>query len=103
METNNQNNKTPHPEETGKVPKSGVMSETYKEDVNPQDELGNANGDPEDPEESKKAKEDLESYPLEEADTSEEDMEKERFRNGEFNRDDKEDENPSTNDSEFLK
>ncbi len=88
MKTNNQN--TPHPEETGKVPSSGVISETYKEEVNPQDELGNSSNDPKDPEEPQEGDEnDIDSYPLEEADTSPDD--------------DEEDNDPSTNDDEFFK
>ena len=77
METDSQTDKTPHPEKGGKVPASGVMSETYKEEVNPQDELGSSSNGTRDPEESKKRNEnDFDSYPLEEAD--EKDVEKER-------------------------
>ena len=95
MKTNNQN--TPHPEETGKVPSSGVISETYKEEVNPQDELGNTSNDPKDPEEPHEGDEkDIDSYPLEEADTSP--VEAEPFLD-----DDDDDYDPSANDDEFLK
>ena len=40
MESNNQNANQHHPEKEGKIPASGVISETYKEEVNRQDLLG---------------------------------------------------------------
>lgn len=73
METKNEGNKATRPEQTGKVPASGVMSETYKEEVNAQDKLGSSSKDPNDPEESDRSTEDdFGSYPLEEGDFSEE-------------------------------
>lgn len=97
MKTNNKN--TPHPEKTGKVPSSGVISETYKEEVNPQDELGNTSNNPKDPEEPQGAEEnDFDSYPLEESDTSA-DVETEPF----MDDDDDDEYDPSVNDDEFFK
>lgn len=107
MEANNQNKKKPHPEKTGKVPASGVISETYKEEVNPQDLLESSSSDPQDPEDSEENNEDnLNDYPLEEADiseeedTSDEDANKERYQNGEL---DNEANHSNTNDDDFLK
>jgi hypothetical protein len=102
MENKKQSKKTPHPEETGKVPASGVISETYKEEVNPQDELGSPSHDPQDPEESNNSGEkDLDSYPLEGPDESaEKDSEKD---NQEDNNDDQDMDSPRSRDDEFLK
>lgn len=101
METTNQNEKTQHPEETGKVPASGVMSETYKEEVNPQDELGSSSGDPNDPEKSQNKDDDIDSYPLEEADISKNDPGREQSDIRDL---DDQDIDPSTPDgNEFLK
>lgn len=64
MENNNEHKKESHPEKTGKVPSSGVMSETYKEEVNPQDQLGSAS----DKNNEKERQDSTDSYPLEEGD-----------------------------------
>lgn len=104
METNNKNNKTQYPEKTGKIPASGVISETYKEEVNPQDELGSTSLDPNDPEESQNSREDdINTYPLEEANIPEEDVEVERDDEDNFNNIDEDIDQSDTDDDEFLK
>jgi hypothetical protein len=105
MKTDNQSEKTPHPEKSGKIPASGVVSETYKEEVNPQDELGSSSRDPHDPEEPQKSKsEDIDSDPLEEADISEESIEEEEdYQNDSFDDDEGYTDFEDTDDDEFLK
>lgn len=101
MGNKNRSEEAQDPEKTGKVPASGVMSETYKEEVNHQDELGSSSNDPRDPEEPDKASEDdLDSYPLEKADES-----AERNTDEEDNTvdTDSHDVHPSTEEDEFLK
>lgn len=104
METNNQNEKTPYPENEGKVPSSGVMSETYKEEVNSQDELGSSSNNPRDPEESQKSiEENLDSYPLEEADISEKNIEEERYENNRPNNNEEDVDFSETDNDDFKK
>lgn len=101
MEDNNRSQEAQDPKNSGKVPASGVMSETYKEEANPQDKLGSSSNDPRDPEEPDIASEDdLDSYPLEEADES-----AERNIDEEDNTvdTDSQDIHPSTTEDEFLK
>lgn len=104
METDNQNGKAPHPEKTGKVPASGVISETYKEELNPQDILGSLPDhalDPDVPE--KDTEDDFDTDPLEEGYTFEEGREKGSNQNNEFDNDDGDIEPSNTNEDDFLK
>lgn len=104
MKTNNNAQKTNHPEKDGKVPASGVMSETYKEEVSPQDLLVSSK-DPQDPEEPDHSKEkDFNSYPLEEVDTSvEKDTEIDRDVDKNNDNGERDINSPANNDDEFLK
>lgn len=101
METTDKNDKISNPEKTGKIPASGIISETYKEEVNPQDLLDSSKDDFGDPNKSQDQKDDFDSYPLEEADTGEDHEDRERLNDRKPN--DNEVDRSDSEKDEFLK